>query len=165
MKRAAAAIRAERGDAADEVPTGDPELDALVYAAPRPDVDERDRDVRAAAAVQHRCLPPDGEPAFGDAAPGHLVPPRVDDAHVGESVARMGEHRAVGLERHATRADARRERTRVAVLVLLNAGRDRRGRDDHDELHARPPTSCRMRWYANAPESSRSPSAINERTR
>jgi hypothetical protein len=143
---AAAAIRTERGDAADEVPAGDPELDALVHAAPGPDVDERDRDVRAAAAVQHGRLVPDGEPVFRNGAPRHLVPPCVDDAHVGEAVARMAEHRAIGLERHTSRGDGRRQLTRVAELVLLNAGRDRRGRDDRDELHARPPTSCRMRW-------------------
>ena len=106
---------------------------------------------------------PDHDAFLGHAAPRHLCACGVDDAQVGESFARANIGPS-GSNGDAPVGHLLGECACVAEVVLLHPAA-RRGREDQSDPHELSRTSCVMRWYANAPARSKSPSATNESTR
>ena len=136
---AAAAVGAERRDVADEVPAGDPSSTRSYTrrGARRRRARPRRSPRRPLFSTAASC--PIASRPSRTCAPRHLVPLGVDDADVGEAPSRMTEHRAVGLERHASRGDCRRQlRACSGTRPAERRPRPSRPRG-RDELHDRPP--------------------------
>ena len=114
--------------------------------------------------LRHRRRHTDLKSVVRNEAPRNLRAVGIDDAEVGESRSGMREQQAVGLEPDSAAGDRFRKDTRVLEVALLDTGPERGRREHRDKLHALSP-SFLIRWYANAPASSSSPSATNESTR
>ena len=77
-------------------------------------------------------------------SPWHGSPACIEHSKIGEPDFGVREHRPVRLDQDGCKF-VRMDRARVAEVALLNAGGERRRREDGDELHAISP-SLRIRW-------------------